>query len=88
MLAGETGQPRTYVSKIEHGLHFPRYPTLGRILKALDFPLYKFLLDLDPPLDPLWSQLRRHFGTLDPASQKQVLDYARSLIPGDAPDGR
>jgi transcriptional regulator with XRE-family HTH domain len=49
-----TGLVRCYISRLENGHTIPEVPTLEKLARALEMPLYQFLYDGEkPPRDPI-----------------------------------
>src|SRR5258708_10147260 len=78
-----TGLLRCYTSRVENGLTVPSIPTVEKLARALEVPLYQFFYDREgppePPIFPWQSSLERN-GWAKSAKAVRILDRLGSLL--------
>ena len=78
-----TGLLRCYTSRVENGLTVPSIPTVEKLARALQVPLYQFFYDRegppDPPIFPSQSSLERN-GWAKSAKTVRLLERLGSLL--------
>ena len=78
-----TGLLRCYTSRVENGLTVPSIPTVEKLARALEVPLYQFFYDREgppePPTFPWQSSLERN-GWAKSAKAVRILERLGSLL--------
>jgi transcriptional regulator with XRE-family HTH domain len=78
-----TGLLRCYTSRVENGLTVPSIPTVEKLARALQVPLYQFFYDREgppePPIFPWQSSLERN-SWANSAKAVRILERLGSLL--------